>query len=396
MMMRRDVIFLRTKGFRIYQWGYGEGVEKTALYITTMKAGDLTRAVIDRWTRDNREGYQRATKESRFIPTGKKSIVSYLMREVGVFPTSVLLNVRGSLEFNPTMKVTDFMELGDITIPDDERLWIIDGQHRIGALQRSMHAKPELKEYPVPVTLTNFDDKFDEMLNFYIVNSRQTKIPTDLVFRHLQTMMEKSVLEDKKWLSVAILGEKEERAAMATIIVDFLEEDDSSPFKGKIQFTGEPREDHHLVKDYSLSTRILKILNERAFSQMDGMVLAEKISDYWSVLKGLYPLSFINPRTHTLLKTTGLGTYTNLFPSIFAMCASDGEVTEERFKFYLEMLKERIDNDRIGSEFLGPIDDNWWSSAHGPAISKATTEQMISLITKNMAMKINIVKASRK
>jgi len=386
---------LKTKGFRIYQWGYGEGVEKTALYITTIKAGDLTRAVIDRWTRDNREGYQRATNERRFTPKGKQSIVSYLMREVGVFPTSVLLNVRGSLEFKPTMKVTDVMELGDITIQDDERLMIIDGQHRIEALKRSMYNEPDLKEYPVPVTLTNFDDKFDEMLNFYIVNSRQSKIPTDLVFRHLQTMMEKSVLENKKWLNVAILGEKEERAAWATVIVDFLEEDDASPFKGKIQFTGEPKEDHHLIRDFSLSVRILKILREKAFSQMDADVLAEKIADYWSVLKELYPLSFLNPKTHTLLKTTGLASYTNLFPSIFAMCASDGEVTKERFKFYLEMLKERIDNDRVGSEFQDPIDDNWWSSAYGPSISKATTEQMTSLITKNMAMKINIVNASR-
>jgi len=387
---------MKTSGLKIIQWGLGEGVEETPLYLTSMNVSDLARAKIDRWSRTNREGYQRAPKDSRFRPKGKRSIVSYLLRESGVFPTSVLLNIRGTIDFKPEKQLSKNIELGEITLPDDEEYWIIDGQHRINALQRAIAQEPSFRDYPVPVTLTNTTDKFDEMLNFYIVNSRQYKIPTDLVYRHLQSMQEKAVLERKKWLEVAILGEKEERAALATMVVDFLEDDDASPFKGRIQFTGEDREDYHLFKDYSLSSWIARILHETAFSNLDYMTLAELLADYWAVIKELHPKSFSDFKAYTLLKSTGLASFTYLFPTIFAMCASEGEVNRERFKYYLEMLQEKVDlRGQVDTEFERPMDDEWWSRANGPAIASATGNKTCQYIMKSMAKKINIAKGNR-
>jgi len=53
------------------------------------------------------------------------------MRELGCFLTSVLLNVRGDLTFEAEH------DLGWSVIGDDERLWLIDGQHRVEALKRA-------------------------------------------------------------------------------------------------------------------------------------------------------------------------------------------------------------------------------------------------------------------
>jgi len=251
--------------------------------------------------------------------------------------------------------------------------------------------QPELKSYPVPVSIMNLKGKFDEMVHFYLVNSRQKKIPTDLVFRQLQVFSEKAVLGGKDWLKDVILGPREQRAALASFIVDALEEDPDSPFYRAIQYVGEEREPHHILKDYSLSRFISKILSEKSFAGIGADKFARLLADYWSAIKELCPESFDKPRESRLLKSSGIAVYTFLFPTIFALCAAEGKITKSQFIHYLSMLKENVKSEELEIDFQKPIDDLWWSMAHGPAIASATSNKMIDEISKNLAKKIEIV-----
>jgi len=375
---------------KISQWGYGKGAGTTDIYIASMSLRDLEKATLDRWTRTNKRGYQRAPSEARF-GTGRGSIVRYLLNELGAFPTSILINVRGDIKFESKAGIGKNIDMGEITLSDDEKPIIIDGQHRWEALKRASMSKPELKDYPLPVSIMNLKDKFDEMVHFYIVNSRQKKIPTDLVYRQLQIFSQKAVLGGKDWLKDVILGPREQRAALASFVVDYLEEDPNSPFYHAIQYVGEKKEEHHLVKDFGLSRFISKILVEKALSGLSPEKFAELLADYWSVIKELYPDCFAKPHEYRLLKSTGIACYTYLFPSIFAYCAADGEITKSRFKYYLSMLKEEIDTEELDMDFRIPIDESWWSMVSGPAIASATSEKMLDVIVKNMSKKIEVV-----
>lgn len=380
--------------FRIRQWGYGEGAEPVYIYVTAMPLKDLWHADIDRWSKTNREGYQRVPLEARF---GEKrgSITRYLLKEIGVFPTSILINVRGELKFELKHKINDNIDLGEISIADNAKLIIIDGQHRIEALKRVLNVKPEFKDYPLPVSLTNFKDKFDEMVHFYIVNSRQRKIPTDLVYKQLQIFMKKSTLGGRGWIKEVILGPQQERQALAATIVDFLSEKDDSPFKGKIQYVGEEKQEYHLVRDFVLARFITKVVKEKAFAGISPEKLAELLVDYWNAIKDLYPNCFKKPDEYTLLKTTGIASFTYLFPTIFAYCASDGDTSKSRFLYYLSMLKERVISDELEPDFQRPLDEEWWSVEHGPSIARGTSEAIFNRIVKNMAKKIEIVRAQK-
>jgi DGQHR domain-containing protein len=380
---------LRFPSIRIAQWGYGKGAGKTDIYVASMTVKDLEKASLDRWTRGSRTGYQRAPSEERF-GTGRGSIVNYLLEELGAFPTSVLINIRGELKFEPKSKISDNIEFGEVIIPDNEKPILIDGQHRLEALKRASHVKPELLNYPLPVSIMNLKEKFDEMVHFYMVNSRQKKIPTDLVYRQLQIFSEKAVLGGKDWVKSAILGPKEQRAALASFIVDYFDENTKSPFYGLIQYTGEEREPHHLVKDFALSRYISTILKEKALSGISPEKFADLLSDYWSAIKELYPECFTKPREYRLLKTTGIACYTYLFPTIFAYCAAEGKITKPCFTYYLSMLKQEIKSNELDSDFKRPIDETWWSMAHGPAIASATSETMFDEIVGNMTKKIEI------
>ena len=182
---------MEVPAFRIRQWGYGKGARERSIYLTALPVKFLAlRADIDRWTKTNREGYQRPPLESRLRPTGRASIIRYLLKEAGILPTSVLLNIRCKLKFREEGKITDEISFGKLIIPDNEKLWIVDGQHRLEALKRATSLRPEFAEYPVPVTIMDLDNRFEEMLLFYIVNSRQKRIPTDIAYRHLQSMVE--------------------------------------------------------------------------------------------------------------------------------------------------------------------------------------------------------------
>ena len=381
---------MKYPSLKIKQWGYGKGVEPTHIYVTSMTLKDLSNVSLDRWTKQNKKGYQRPSNEARF-GTGRGSIVTYLLDELGAFPTSILINVRGELAFHPLRKINENMELGEVEISDSEIPIVIDGQHRIEALKRASQQKPEIENYPLPVSIMNLKERFEEMVHFYIVNSRQKKIPTDLVYRQLQVFSEKVMLGGKDWLKEVILGPSEHRAALASFIVDDLEEDLNSPFHNAIQFVGEEREDHHLLRDYQLSRFLSTILKEKALSGLSPEKFAELYSQYWSAIKELYPESFAKPREYRLLKSTGIATYTYLFPTIFAYSASEGKISKSQFKHYLSMLQETVDDKKLEMDFKKPIDDKWWSMAHGPSIASATSEKMLSGITKNLAAKIEVV-----
>ena len=386
---------MRNPCLKITQWGYGKGAGKTDIYITSMTLKDLEKATIDRWTRGNKRGYQRQPSDKRF-GTGRGSIVRYLLNELGAFPTSILINIRGKVDYQPIRKINSTIELGEIDIASTETPIIIDGQHRWEALKRAAIKQPEIRNYPLPVSIINVADKFEEMVHFYIVNSRQKPIPTDLVFRQLQVFSEQAVLGGKDWLKEVILGPREQRAALASFIVDALEEEQNSPFYNAIQYVGEEREQHHLLRDYQLSRFISTILKEKALAGLSPDKFATLYGEYWSAIKDLYPEAFNKPGEHRLLKGTGVATYTYLFPTIFAYCAAEGKISKSQFKYYLSMLKEEVEDERLELDFRQPIDDDWWSMSHGPSIASATSEKMFAEILKNVTKKIELVMEKEK
>jgi DGQHR domain-containing protein len=359
----------------------------------------LERAEIDRWSRDNREGYQRPPLERRLKPR-KGSIVRYLLEEAGIFPTSVLLNIREKIEFKEERKISEKISYGTLRIPDNVKLWIIDGQHRIEALKRAEAEKPKFANYPIPVSILNLQSRFDEMLLFYIVNSRQQRIPTVIAYRQLQKMYEQvKIAEQYKWVKEVILGRVQERQAIAAMIVDFLADDETSLFYGRIKYPGEEwEEDRHLVEDEVLIRYISKLLSDKTFEHMEPEEVATLLVDYWSAIKELYPRCFIpmERANYTLLKHNGIAAFTYLFPTVYSISAREASINFNTMKKLLSYLQRDVDSNELDPDFRRPIDELWWSRAHGPSIARAGGEATFNLVAKNMAKKIHILYKSEK
>jgi len=385
---------MEVKALKIRQWGAGEGVEPTEIYLTALPLSFLAnRAEIDRWSKENKEGYQRPPSEGRLRPK-KGSVVRYLLEELGVFPTSVLLNVREeTLTFTPEKSLAQNIEYGTLKIDDKSKLWIIDGQHRIEALKRATADKPEFNDYPLPVSLTNIADKFMELLQFYIINTRQNKIPTAIAYHHMQRFYEQIKIKSQyKWVQNVILGQKQEKQALAAMVVDYLSEEKESPFYNKIKFVGEEREDH-LVEDHVLIRYISSVFKEKIFSGVKIIDLAKLLIDYWNAIKELYPNAFKveNKNRFTLLKHTGIASFTYLFPYVYGLCAQEGKTDKRCMIEKLRLLREECLSADLDFDFRKPIDEKWWSVERGPSIARATSEKVFKEISEKMAKKISIL-----
>jgi DGQHR domain-containing protein len=376
--------------YRITQWGHGEGAQPMPLYVFTVRAETLAeKSEIFRRTPNRREGYQRELQDAR-LGKGKLGVAGYLLHQMGVFPTSILVNVRseeGMLKFESKDKITEHIEVGDLEVPDNVTWYVVDGQHRLEGLKIAMREKVELGGYPIIVTMTN-GRIFDEMLLFYIVNSRAKSVPTGLAYVILQRMLYD--MKAPKWIEQTIMVGADRRKAIAATIVDLLNLDLENPFKGRIQEVGEPRRPEHITKYETLTRYVTLVLKESAFSEMYDRDVAEMLAEYWGAIENMYPRCFEKSQDYLLLSTIGLSSLTRLFPTIYAYCARDGNVSKENMEKYLRCLLESTPEHR-DVDFRGPIDEKWWHKVDGPGIVHGTGEGHYTEVAIKFGEKIGLV-----
>jgi len=382
--------------WKIDQWGYGVGCTKISQYVFVTSA-DLvaSKALIYRRSPERKDGYQRRLSDKR-LSRGKQGVPGYLLNQMGIFPTSILVNVpreNAVVEFKEKNKLSENMAIGDLVIPDDVVWRILDGQHRIEGLKIAMREKPELANYPVIITMTN-EEIFYEMLIFYIVNSRAKSVPTDLAYRILQRMLYEA--EAPPWIELELMGRANRRKAVGATIVDYLNTKPTSPFKGRIREVGEPLiEEQHVTTDGTLTRYVAKILKEKIFQDMYDEELADLLINYWSAIEELYPKCFKKHKHYALLDTLGLSSLSSLFPVIFGYCSKDGNVTKENMKRYLEYLLRETPNHK-DPDFRKPITETWWHKTDGPGVIHGTGEGHYSRIAQNFADKIKLAIAQEK
>lgn len=350
---------MKFKAFRVEQWN--SAGDRTYIYLTHMTVDELLKNYkIDRYTPENPDGYQRMPLLKRL--TGSKGTpVYYLREELGVFPTSILLNVRGDVSFS-TVPGSDDESFVELTIPDDEPLWLIDGQHRVEALRMIKTEDPSFADYPLSVSIMNLQDVFDEMLHFYIVNKRQKAVPTDLAYRNLQRMYEK---KGENWL-YAMEGIKGVRFAISSGITDYLNQAEDSPWKGRIKLVAEDwKEDKHIVKDSTMTGSLVQVVKQAGFEGMSIKDLGRLLTMYWRAITNIYAGIFEKPEKYQILATPGLYAFHGLFPTIFARCAAYEDVSETKMTSILELLKKETPG--IKYPFDGPLTLDLWDKAHVPA-----------------------------
>jgi DGQHR domain-containing protein len=120
--------------------------------------------------------YQRSREERRI---GK--IVNFLEQPnahsiiPAILPQNVVLNVREGIRLTHSGQV--------VTLPDNLRFHVVDGQHRIEALSRVV------QDLPIPVTITSGLSEVQEAGLFLLINHTQKRVPAAIRLLDIAGMM---------------------------------------------------------------------------------------------------------------------------------------------------------------------------------------------------------------
>ena len=295
------------------------------LYSSVVPLKDLLgRSLPDTYRHDNREGYQRPLTPSRL-----RQVSTYLREEEGVLPTSLLLCIRqpDHASFEAAGIEGGGGEPGVLTIPAGVRLWLVDGQHRLSGLERALTKDKAkwLADYPLPVTIVEGIDAYEEMRYFHVINTRQKGVPTDVVDRHLLAMREAegaALLERE--------GERNYLRARATKLCDLLNSDPASPWYGTIIMPGEKRRPHHLMRQHGMVSSLDPVVRDSFVKRLTDEEAGRVLLNYWCAARERWQSAFEEPQAYVIQKALGAGALHQILPDILEVCRSADDFSQEK------------------------------------------------------------------
>lgn len=313
-----------------------EGREIT-LYLGVIKADELVdgRADIPRYDAITKTGYQRPPTVSRV-----NSLARYVIGKEGLLPTAVLVNVRKGAKFT-----LDNEGLGTLHVPDGEKLWIMDGQHRYKGLQTAQERKQPL-HYDVPIVFTLDFDEDGEGRVFYVVNHEQKSVSTDLINRlhanaiaaRVQAGLDRD--DPKKKVSPTDL-----RKLAAVNLTDALAERRGGPWFGRISLPDEvPNAKTKPIRYAVFIGSLQHFLKDRwAVGQIeigDIKRLTDVVEVYWRAIASLMPEAFADHTAYAVQKPLGAYVFNGLLPDIVFLADRAQDFSEKFFRRELEKLGE--------------------------------------------------------
>ena len=278
------------------------------------------------------KGYQRLPSQTRI-----KNAAEYITKG-GVFPTSILVNYRGKINFE-TEDSNDLQEWGTLRLDDNQKLNIVDGQHRELSLLHAIKKmqRDDLRDFQIPVVISNFQTELEEMQNFRIINRKQKSVPTDLTDRLIAKELEETT--DLEQLMRA--GRyKSYRKFKSVEIVKKLNEWEKSPWYQKIKQANVTKNQapDSTVNERSMTQSLKSYLKVTdATSNIDKNV--EMIANFWKAIHELCPEAAKDEKKYPYMwNTTGIYTLHMILPTVMEL--AKGEYTKEKFKDILQPLPQ--------------------------------------------------------
>ena len=337
------------------------------MYLTWMKAEELMdedRVKVDIWRRANTDGYQRPHTVNRSNAFGRFISVSR-----GISPLSVLLSVRAPVNFKPEKG-----NFGTLAIPDDEPLWIVDGQHRIWGLREAMEKSSAYMPFPLPVVIlqtTKKDEvkekrqehaRYEEAKQFVIINRTQKGVRTDLADQFLSRLIKREGTDVIAGLP-SIVTAGIEWTPRALKIAELLN-DSEGAWKGKVHFPGEAKKGT-AISQGSLKESMEPILKHESFQGYTEEEVAEMLRRYWEAIYELCPAAVDAPQDYLIQRTIGVGVLNKLFPIVAAF--TGGELTQQR-------IKEVLTKTELG------MTSEFWDSKQGEAGLVGTGRKAVNIL----------------
>lgn len=286
----------------------------------------------------NPTGYQRELEEKR-----ARKFAAYLKEEVSegrepTIPTSILLSYRKKI----TGTKTDYGI--DAVFSDDDRLYIVDGQHRTNGFKFAIeqYGLNQLLSFELPIVIFENTKLVNEVKQFLLINNNMKKVRTDLARELIIKLNRSGDME---------IPVGEDDAIKATNISKAINSTYSSPWRGKLSGPGDPKEGNYLNTQLSFANSIkATVLKDAATRRMTAETAAKELSKYWSAWAKIAPDAFADETysKYLLSKNNGFVTLHHVFSYVYSHLKhvkGINEPTVEDYKKVLEKASEVADID---------------------------------------------------
>ena len=328
----------------------------TQVVVGSVRVADLApRYEIPRRNFLAKTGYQREASPTR---------VNQLVRELDAgdvdLPTALLVNIR---DFD---KNRNLVEIGDQIFLSlrDERIYVVDGQHRIEALMR-LYLKRDVPDekwgdFRLSVTFMLGATELEEMEQFYVVNSTAKSVRTDLAYDLLKQRAEsnpdliRSLDENNQSWKVAGQTLSEELAKTAV-------------WKDRIRFAGQPKGDT-TIGSAAIVNSLQPLLATTFFDMITTPNQVAVIDAYWRGIRTVLPECFDEPERFTIQKSLGVQVLHTLLVNVLEAVKSTGRSVTDPDVF-ADALRQPLlileGETRDGDPARGP--DFWLAGPDGAA-----------------------------
>jgi len=287
--------------------------------IPTVVGVIMADVLVDRYSVPERHslkqtGYQRVASTVR---------VSRLATELNSrkvdLPTAVLISIR---DVQPEDVLAED-ERGYLTLDlrqeDKCTLYVVDGQHRIKALEKAMKDESgKFRNFKIPFVCMIGADEYQEMEQFYVVNSNAKSVPTDLALAILKVRSkDKSFMDDlvnrgRKW------------QVEAQNIVEMLAKS-SQIWKNRIRLANMPKGETTVPAASMVKSLQPLMRHTPSFIAIKNPQKQMQIIDaYWKGVRAVLQDAFNDPLNFSIQKGVGVKVIHGIFPIVLEHVRSKG------------------------------------------------------------------------
>jgi DGQHR domain-containing protein len=224
-----------------------------------------------------------------------------------LLPTSALLSARegynGILKYEPISEDADG-DIGFITLTEGRRIYIVDYQHRMKGLELAIDTMGanDLRDFQIPFVLMANATHYEEIRQFFLINTKQKRVDTDLALALMQTMA--SEADEAELINLVGPGNRYKiRASRMTFKIAALE---SGVWTTRIQEPNNPTPEAVVrVKSFVDSLRPMISTRSVVHDRSDDD-LVQIISSYWMGISLLVPTAFQSPTEFSIQRAIGL------------------------------------------------------------------------------------------
>lgn len=352
---------------------------ETPIVVGFITAGALApdNYVIPSFDPRTKKGYQRPPQQARI-----NELANDLIKGRVDLPTCILLNVRGRdarhAYSEGRLDLEALGKAGASGKKGDYHFHVVDGQHRIKALEKLIQEEDEelWSKYEVPFVCMLGADEREEMEQFYTINTKAKPVRTDLAY---ELLTQRSNSDDD--LVDALAEKGQDWIVKSQNIVQKIS-DTSPPWRGRIRFAAMEK-GQTILPAASMVTSLKPLLSSPYFGMLDIDTQTKIIDAFWRGIRSLMEDPFDQPSGYALQKGVGVIVLHAALVSILELVKSMGlSVLEpDSYRSVLEEPLRRLQGDDSYGTPVSGI-DFWKVAPHGAAGSYSSSAGRRVLIAK--------------